>query len=187
MSEATWCRLCREHRPDDGRFCLKHGEDLGLPPVEAAVLQEDTADGWTAEDPRTTCWKCGARSAHIANDACASCQEPLVPPALFMEFPAGSVVLRSGTSAVLGRAGTYGALFAAHPNVSRRHARIEVDETGQTWIVPFPEAPNGTFVNDAEVLVRSAVEAGDRIRFGTDRTPNPGPVSLPIRQPSREP
>lgn len=107
---------------------------------------------------------------------------------MIIPFPAGSVVLLApAATAELGRAGEYGNLFAHHPNVSRHHARVTVDEAGQAWIAPVPAAPNGTFVNDREIFNRTRIQPGDRIRLATDQGPHPGPVSEGIRQPHREP
>lgn len=186
MSDAeTWCRICLENHPDAGRFCPKSGEELGPDPADTTGRPAGAEPAH--EDLPTTCWRCGAASAHAANETCAICHQPLVPPDLVIDFPAGSVVLRSrSTSVVLGRAGEYGQLFADHPNVSRRHATVGVDEASDPWIAPFPEAPNGTFVNGSEILCRTAIHPGDRIRFATDRAPHPGPASQPIRQPNRE-
>jgi pSer/pThr/pTyr-binding forkhead associated (FHA) protein len=111
----------------------------------------------------------------------------LTPPALVIGFPDGRVVLRARqASAHLGRAGAYGHLFGRYPNVSRQHATVIVDGDGDVWIEPNPTAPNGTFVNDTEILTRTQVHPGDQIRFAADHGPHLGPVSTQIRQPQRE-
>lgn len=178
-----WCRIDQKSHPKwTGRFCPDHpGVELGPEPTDVRIIKP-------AEDAlRTVCWRCGTQSAHAANDTCARCHESLVPPALVIDFPAGSVVLRDRlTSVVLGRAGRHGPVFASHPNVSRRHATVGVDEAGDAWITPIPEAPNGTFVNDQEIFARTVIGSRDHVRFATDREPLPGPVSERIRQPVRE-
>lgn len=179
-----WCRHCQKKYPDwRWDFCPEH------PSTELTEVPEST--GQAAEpDPderHSTCWSCGAWSTHADNDTCPECHESLVRPALVIDFPTGSVVLRDhSSSAVLGRAGDHGRIFAGYPNVSGRHALISVDEAGEAWLTPFPEAPNGTFVNDEEIQVRTAITPSDRVRFGTDQQPRPGPVSERIRQPFRE-
>jgi hypothetical protein len=145
-------------------------------------------DGSTPDRPRTVCWKCGTRAVDATNDTCATCHESLVPPVLVIEFPDGPVVLTApGMSADLGRAGTHGHVFARYPNVSRWHATVNVDGQGDAWITPNPAAPNGTFLNDKEIVNRTPLTPDDLLRFATDEGPHLGPVSDRIRQPRREP
>jgi hypothetical protein len=182
-----WCRLCEKARPA-GLFCSLHpGEELVPLPDGAGDVSGGTVDDET-DLPRTVCWKCRTASKDVTNATCTGCHESLVPPALVIEFPDGSVVVRTReTSAELGRAGTYGRVFARYPNVSRWHATISVDEQGDAWLTPNPAAPNGTFVNGSEIVDRTAVRPGDQIRFATDGGPSIGPVSERIRQPQQEP
>lgn len=177
-----WCPRCAESYPDPTFFCPRHpGVELVPVPVRAGAAAP------TSEERRAVCWACGTTATDARNDSCAACHRSLVPPALVITFPAGSVVLPAPrTSAELGRAGEYGHLFARHPNVSRRHATVSVDDEGRAWLTPFPEAPNGTFVNDREIHERTPVRAGDQIRFATDQGPNAGPTTESISQPSRD-
>jgi hypothetical protein len=178
------CRLCPEAKDED--YCELHPSEVLTPmPAEAEVASESEARDDRAEEiPRTTCWKCGHRQADTRNDICEECKESLIPPVLVIDFPEGAVVLRDrGAAAELGRAGDHGRLFAAYPNVSRRHALVSVDAAGAASITPYPEAPNGTFVNDVEIKEKRRLQPGDRIRFATDGEP---PVSSPIRQPRGE-
>ncbi|MFY1635206.1 FHA domain-containing protein [Solwaraspora sp. WMMB335] len=164
---------------------MHQGEELVAAPVESGAATRPSAESDENVDVlRTACWHCGAPYLNVRNDSCPHCHQPQEPPALIIPFPVGSVVLpASPTSVELGRAGEYGQLFAHHPNVSRRHATVTVDAAGEAWITPIPEAPNGTFVNDQEIIERTRIQQGDRIRFATDQGPHPGPVSSQIRQP----
>lgn len=177
-----WCPRCERSYPGANFFCPQHpGVELVPAPVRAGTAAPD------ATERRAVCWSCGTPATDARNDTCARCHQPLVPPALVIRFPAGSVVLPArGTSAELGRAGEHGHVFARYPNVSRRHATVGVDEDGNAWLTPFPEAPNGTFVNGVEIYERTAMRNGDQIRFATDRGPNVGPISESITQPDRD-
>lgn len=183
-ADELWCRRCEKRYPGSEFFCPQHqGEEL-------VPVPEPTGAGTAGpehDERGTVCWACQTPATDARNDTCTSCHQPLVPPALVIRFPTGSVVLPAGrSSAELGRAGEYGYLFARYPNVSRRHATVTVDEDGNAWLTPFPEAPNGTFVNGREIHERTRIGNGDQIRFATDRGPNPGPVSESISQPSRD-
>ncbi|MFI6232718.1 FHA domain-containing protein [Micromonospora sp. NPDC050784] len=179
-----WCPRCRESYPSDSFFCPRHpGVELVPAPTPAIAEPADPVP----EEPRPTCWSCGTRATDARNDTCANCHRSLVPPALVITFPAGSVVLSARrTSAHLGRTGEHGHLFAHHPNVSRSHATVSVDEEGNAWITPILEAPNGTFLNGREIHERSPVRTGDQIRFATDQGPHVGPISESVSQPSRD-
>jgi hypothetical protein len=182
-----WCRLCEDVRPAEHYFCPLHpSEELVPLPAGPGDASRDTADD--PDRPRTVCWTCGTPSTDVTNATCSRCHESLVPPALAIDFPDGPVVVRTrGTSVEIGRAGTYGHVFARYPNVSRWHATISVDGQGDAWLTPNPAAPNGTFVNGSEIFDRTAVRPGDQIRFATDQGPNIGPGTERIRQPQREP
>jgi hypothetical protein len=178
-----WCPRCRKRYPDSSLFCPRHpGEELV--PVPATAAGPPAAE---PVEPSPQCWSCGTRATDVRNDTCTNCHRSLVPPALVIRFPAGWVVLPNrGTSAELGRAGEHGHLFARYPNVSRRHATVSVDAEGNAWLTPFPEAPNGTFVNGREIHERTGVQPGDQIRLATDQGPHLGPVSESISQPGRD-
>lgn len=180
----VWCRHCEKAHYDwSGEFCPDH-HGTELTEIPETAVQAAEPEG---EQRLSTCWQCGADSLRADNSTCQECHESLVPPFLVVDFPPGSVVLRArSTSTMLGRAGEHGRIFASYPNVSRQHATIGVDAAGDAWLAPVPEAPNGTFVNDSEIRSRTALASSDRIRFGTDQQPQPGPVSAPIRQPYRD-
>jgi hypothetical protein len=186
--ERLWCRRCEQTYPATSPYCPQHpGEEL----VPAPAVGADDWPDPVAADPaaqRQTCWKCGTRAENLTNDACAQCHESLVPPWLLIRFPRGLVLLRKcGTSAELGRAGMFSGVFGTYPNVSRQHATVSVDQAGDAWITPNPAAPNGTFVNNVEILQRTQLHPGDQLRLAGNQPPNFGPESEEIRQPQREP
>jgi len=181
--ELWWCPTC--DRTYEGYLCPVHGDDLVPKPADAPE-REPVAAG-EPEPAGEVCWRCGERALNLTNENCHECHATVNRPALFIRFPAGEVLLADrNTSVELGRAGTHGRLFASHPNVSRRHATVGVDADGDAWIEPFPEAPNGTFINDHEIMEWTTVKPGDKIRFATDRGPTPGPVTVTIRRPAME-
>jgi hypothetical protein len=200
VEPALWCARCEALRPGEFPFCSLHpGEELVPRPDPAPSVASGAGDGSEAlaasgtsveEEPerrRSACWNCGARSPNVTNPSCSRCHESLVPPALLIQFADGPVVVQSrGASADLGRAGTYGHIFARYPNVSRRHATVSVDDRGDAWLAPNPLAPNGTFLNGSEIDRRTIIVPGDQIRFATDQGPHFGPVSVDVRLPQRE-
>ena len=186
--DRVWCPRCELEYPGAGFFCPRHlgAELITRPSVAAAPGPERVRPEGNNELTDAVCWNCGTGSTNIRNDTCVRCYESLVRPALVIQFPAGRVVVRRRqTSAELGRSGEYRQIFA-YPNVSRRHASVSVDEAGDAWLTPYPEAPNGTFVNNQEIFRRTQIRPGDQIRFATDQAPNPGPVSDSVRLPQRE-
>jgi hypothetical protein len=174
-----WCPQGKKRHPGSEFFCPEHpGVELVPPPVAAAPAAAEAAKA--AE----VCWSCGTRATEARNDTCTTCHQSLVPPALVIKFSTGTVVLPvRRTSAELGRAGEHSHVFDRYPNVSGRHALVSVDEDGNAWLTPFPEAPNGTFVNGREIHERTRVQHGDQIRFATDQGPHVGPISESITQP----
>ncbi|WP_344087974.1 FHA domain-containing protein [Luedemannella helvata] len=164
---------------------MHHGEALVPRPVETSAPPPAAED---AARPRKVCWNCGTTSPNETSRDCADCMESLIPPTLVIAFPAGRVVVSAcGQSVDLGRAGQFSRVFDRYPNVSRWHATVSVDADGDAWLAPNPAAPNGTFLNDKEIMDRTPLRPGDRIRFATCEGPNIGPTSEPVRQPRREP
>lgn len=98
---------------------------------------------------------------------------------LRISFPTGNVDIPAGTSVLLGRdpaESLVAAAFARFDNVSRRHATVQVDDSGHASIRD-ENSTNGTFVNDDRVLPGTDVRLvdGDRVRLAADVT---GSVSL---------
>ncbi|MGX7826056.1 FHA domain-containing protein [Actinokineospora sp. 24-640] len=138
-------------------------ERLGVPGPEAALARAH----WGTE----VCWRCATPSPNQGNTACANtgCRASLTPPLLHIAFGDGEVAADRGERFELGRAGRFGRVFRAFPNVSRRHAVVGVDDAGRPWVIALP-TPNGTFINDAEIdeSIAKTLFSGDRLRLAVD-------------------
>jgi ribosomal protein L37E len=145
-----------------------------------------------AGDPLASCPRCGTQVSDAADVVCSVCGEPLPtgrrrrisPVVMRITFPTGNVDIPAGTSVLLGRdpaESLVAAAFAHFDNVSRRHATVQVDDSGHASIRD-ENSTNGTFVNDDRILPGMAVRLvdGDRVRLAADVT---GDVSLPQGEP----
>ncbi len=143
-------------------------------------------------DPSATCPSCGAPVYDAADVICSNCGDPLPtghrrrisPVVMRITFPTGNVDIPAGTSVMLGRdpaESLVAAAFAHFDNVSRRHATVQVDDSGHATIRD-ENSTNGTYVNDDRVLPGAEVRLvdGDRVRLAADVT---GDVSLPQGEP----
>src|SRR5678816_1064335 len=74
----------------------------------------------------------------------------------------GAIFALNEESLIIGRE-TGAGLCIADASVSRRHSKIENQETG--FVITDLESLNGTFVNDVPVRSRR-LEHGDRVRIG---------------------
>jgi ribosomal protein L37E len=159
-------------------------EDLLTP----TISQKFIASG----DPMASCPRCGTPVSDAADVVCGACGEPLPtgrrrrisPVVLRIMFPTGNVDIPAGTSVLLGRdpaESLVAAAFAQFDNVSRRHATVQVDDSGHASIRD-ENSTNGTYVNDDRVLpgVEVRLVDGDRVRLAADVT---GDVSLPQAEP----
>ncbi|HEV2931571.1 MAG TPA: FHA domain-containing protein [Streptosporangiaceae bacterium] len=159
-------------------------EDLLTPTISQKFI--------AAGDPLASCPRCGTPVSDAADVVCATCGEPLPtgrrrrisPVVLRITFPTGNVDIPAGTSVLLGRdpaESLVAAAFAHFDNVSRRHATVQVDDSGHASITD-ENSTNGTFVNDDRVLPGAEVRLvdGDRVRLAADVT---GDVSLPETEP----
>jgi len=144
------------------------------------------------QDAAATCPRCGTPVSDAADVICTTCGEPLPtgrrrrisPVVMRISFPTGNVDIPAGTSLLLGRdpaESLVAAAFAHFDNVSRRHATVQVDDSGHASIRD-EHSTNGTFVNDDRVLpgVDVRLVDGDRVRLAADVT---GDVSLPQAEP----
>jgi predicted nucleic acid-binding Zn ribbon protein len=160
-------------------------EDVLTPTVSQKFIAAGT-------DPSATCPRCGTPVPDAADVICAACGEPLPtgrrrhisPVVMRITFPTGNVDIPAGTSVLLGRdpaESLVAAAFARFDNVSRRHATVQVDDSGHATIRD-EHSTNGTFVNDDRVLPGLDVRLvdGDRVRLAADVTGN---VSLPQAEP----
>jgi pSer/pThr/pTyr-binding forkhead associated (FHA) protein len=94
------------------------------------------------------------------------------------------VEVPAGTTVLLGRdpaESLVAAAFERYENVSRRHATVTVDDTGQASIRD-ESSTNGTFVNGDRVMPGISVRLtdGDIVRLAADVTAE---VVLPRQQP----
>jgi DNA-binding winged helix-turn-helix (wHTH) protein len=113
--------------------------------------------------------------AFEAQDAPAPAPAPgSEPPAAWLIAPTSEVALKAGEN-VLGRDGP-GVIQLQPASVSRRHARITVDELHAA--IEDLGSKNGTYVNDRRVDGETPVTDGDQVRLGsllfTFRRPRPG-------------
>jgi ribosomal protein L37E len=168
--------LPHEHGPDD---------DVLTPTISQKFFRADA-------DSTASCPRCGTEVADAADVICSACGEPLPtgrrrrisPVVMRITFPTGNVDIPAGTSVLLGRdpaESLVAAAFARFDNVSRRHATVQVDDSGHASIKD-ENSTNGTYVNDDRVLPGTEVRLvdGDRVRLAADVTGN---VSLPQAEP----
>jgi FHA domain/Double zinc ribbon len=169
--------LPRAGGPDD--------DDVATPTISQKFITPGS-------DLSATCPQCGAPVSDAADVVCPTCGEPLPtgrrrrisPVVMRISFPTGNVDIPAGTSVLLGRdpaESLVAAAFARFDNVSRRHATVQVDDSGHATIRD-EYSTNGTYVNDDRVLPGSAVRLvdGDHVRLAADVTGN---VSLPQTEP----
>jgi len=167
--------ICREHMcplitVDETAASVTTGDPVsdvaGNVVSDSGPAQETTPcrAGWSTDQ----CWRCGTPSPNSANVECLApqCRRSLTPPAMHIRFPSGEVEVQPGGKVDLGRQGPHAQVFRDHPNISRRHAAVGVDDDGRAWILPFATA-NGTFVNDQEIdtSLNRSLASDDRIRF----------------------
>lgn len=132
-----------------------------------------------AEGGSTTCELClldlipdpsaTAPAASAAASGSATAAGPGRAAVLEVAFPAGAVRVERGTHKQLGRLGEFRLLFAGHPNVSRMHAVLGLDDSGAAWVEPLP-GPNGTWLDDVELEEghRHPLCADQRLRLARD-------------------
>jgi pSer/pThr/pTyr-binding forkhead associated (FHA) protein len=130
------------------------------------------------------CPHCGAEVPDVGNPVCVKCLRPLHDQAagpgggqrqqlnLVVQFSSGELSVSAGQELVLGRdpvhspvAGT----FSRFDNVSRRHATLGIDGSGQAW-VRDERSTNGTFVNDRRLQPgeQTSLRDGDSLRLAAD-------------------
>jgi hypothetical protein len=181
-------------QPED-LICFRCGANLPHSPgTDDDVLTPTISQRFIApgSEPGSFCPNCGAGVSDAADVVCSTCGTPLPtgrrrrisPVVMRITFPTGNVDIPAGTSVMLGRdpaESLVAAAFARFDNVSRRHATVQVDDSGHASIRD-EGSTNGTYVNDDRVLPGTEVRLvdGDRVRLGADVTGN---VSLPQGEP----
>jgi predicted nucleic acid-binding Zn ribbon protein len=181
-------------QPED-LICFRCGANLPHTPgpdddvLTPTISQRFIAGG---PDPAAFCPNCGMAVTDAADVVCSTCGNPLPTGrrrristvVMRITFPTGNVDIPAGTSVLLGRdpaESLVAAAFARFDNVSRRHATVQVDDSGHATIRD-EGSTNGTYVNEDRVLPGMEVRLvdGDRIRLAADVTGN---VSLPQGEP----
>jgi hypothetical protein len=160
-------------------------EDVPTPTISQRFIQ-------ASSEAAAYCPNCGNAIRDAADVICPTCGEALPtgrrrrisPVVMRITFPTGNVDIPAGTSVLLGRdpaESLVAAAFARFDNVSRRHATVQVDDSGHASIRD-ENSTNGTYVNDDRVLPGAEVRLvdGDRVRLAADVT---GSVSLPQGEP----
>jgi ribosomal protein L37E len=188
------CPDCGVKVQQEDLICFRCGANLphSSGPDEDLLTPTISQKFIAAGDPLASCPRCGTPVSDAADVVCATCGEPLPtgrrrrisPVVLRITFPTGNVDIPAGTSVLLGRdpaESLVAAAFAHFDNVSRRHATVQVDDSGHASITD-ENSTNGTFVNDDRVLPGAEVRLvdGDRVRLAADVT---GDVSLPETEP----
>ena len=189
------CPDCGVRVQPEDLICFRCGANLPHHPgpdddvLTPTISQRFIAAG---SDPGAFCPNCGASVADAADVVCSTCGTPLPtgrrrrisPVVMRITFPTGNVDIPAGTSVLLGRdpaESLVAAAFAHFDNVSRRHATVQVDDSGHASIKD-ENSTNGTYVNDDRVLPGAEVRLvdGDRVRLAADVS---GDVSLPEGEP----
>ena len=186
------CPDCGVKVQQEDLICFRCGANLPHSSgPEEDLLTPTISQKFISGDPAASCPRCGTPVSDAADVVCANCGEPLPtgrrrrisPVVMRITFPTGNVEIPAGTSVLLGRdpaESLVAAAFARFDNVSRRHATVQVDDSGHASIRD-EHSTNGTYVNDDRVLPGNEVRLvdGDRVRLGADVT---GEVSLPRQE-----
>jgi hypothetical protein len=147
------------------------------PPREPTMTGGESTAAFTPFCPH-----CGAEIPDIGNPVCVQCLRPLNDQgggpggpqqvSVVVTFSSGDLQVQPGQELVLGRdpvhspvAGT----FSRFDNVSRRHATLGIDGSGQPW-VRDERSTNGTFVNDRRLQPgeQTSLRDGDSLRLAAD-------------------
>lgn len=148
------------------------------PPREPTMTGGESTAAFTPFCPH-----CGAEIPDVGNPVCVQCLRPLHDQgggggggpqqvSVVVTFSSGDLEVKPGQELVLGRdpvhspvAGT----FSRFDNVSRRHATLGIDGSGQPW-VRDERSTNGTFVNDRRLQPgeQASLRDGDSLRLAAD-------------------
>lgn len=147
------------------------------PPREPTMTGGDSTAAFTPFCPH-----CGAEIPDVGNPVCVQCLRPLHDPVgggggpqqvnVVVTFTSGDLQITPGQELVLGRDPVHSPVastFSRFDNVSRRHATLGIDNSGQPW-VRDERSTNGTFVNDRRLQAGEQVSLrdGDSIRLAAD-------------------
>jgi hypothetical protein len=147
------------------------------PPREPTMTGGESTAAFTPFCPH-----CGAEIPDIGNPVCVQCLRPLndAGPAgggpqqinVVVTFSSGDLQVTPGQELVLGRDPVHSPVasaFSRFDNVSRRHATLGIDNSGQPW-VRDERSTNGTFVNDRRLQPgeQTSLRDGDSLRLAAD-------------------
>ena len=181
------CPSCQEPNTDGEALCNACGyllaDDGGQAPDPSGATQAPPAG---SRPGLAKCPACGAAIPDAANLVCVDCLEPLTPRSssvrvtpthrakatLRLLFAGQPVDVPRPGSVLLGRDPVHSpvaALFAAHDNVSRRHASVGIESDGTAW-VRDEHSTNGTFVDNKPVPSghTAPLSPGDQLRIASD-------------------
>src|SRR5690349_16372990 len=102
---------------------------------------------------------------------------PVPKEVVVISGPAEGMHLTIGDELVLGRAQQGDGRLGDDPELSRRHARIHIDD-GRVTVEDLGSA-NGTFVNGERIAEPRALEPGDSVRVGRTTLELPGAPAAP--------
>jgi hypothetical protein len=147
------------------------------PPREPTMTGGESTAAFTPFCPH-----CGAEIPDVGNPVCVQCLRPLHDQggggagaqqvSLFVQFSSGELQVSAGQELMLGRdpvQSPVASAFTRFDNVSRRHATLGIDGSGQAWIRD-ERSTNGTFVNDRRLQPgeQTPLRDGDSLRLAAD-------------------
>jgi FHA domain len=147
------------------------------PPREPTMTGGESTAAFTPFCPH-----CGAEIPDIGNPVCVQCLRPVNDPVggvggppqinVVVTFSSGDLQVQPGQELVLGRDPVHSPVastFSRFDNVSRRHATLGIDNSGQPW-VRDERSTNGTFVNDRRLQPgeQTSLRDGDSLRLAAD-------------------
>lgn len=147
------------------------------PPREPTMTGGESTAAFTPFCPH-----CGAEIPDVGNPVCVQCLRPLHDQSggpggpqqvnVVVTFSSGDLQVTPGQELVLGRDPVHSPVastFSRFDNVSRRHATLGIDNSGQPW-VRDERSTNGTFVNDRRLQPgeQASLRDGDSIRLAAD-------------------
>ena len=143
MAELIECGTCGRKVAANVRLC----PDCGRDPQELAqrAVSLTSVVGQTREPLACTEPDCGGTVA-AAGEHCPICDSPVGGRVWHLRGIDPPIELQPGMDVVLGRAeGAAAAALARYPNISKRHARVQLDDS-QAWVTDLGSL-NGTFIN----------------------------------------
>lgn len=146
------CPFCKTPIPDDCIYCDVCGERLRWCPSCASYAKAKR------------CAHCGQPTVET-NPAAKSCAAPKAAMPGHLEGVSADIRLGIGHEAVIGRRGSYGAVFQQFPSVSGLHAKL-LHDAGQ-WKIEDIGSTCGTFLNGTKLQPHQPtdISVGDVLKF----------------------